>query len=313
MLEIIFLIIGLLGLVLGAELVIKGALNIGEHFKISHLFLGLTVLAIGTDLPELVLHITGAIHRVRGVATGGLVSGDTIGSCFGQIGLTLGILGLVGTLVLTKRELIRDGLLMVGSVVLLYLVSLDGKISRADGILFILIYLFYFFTLHREEKLREREKRAPSMHLAWDISSLVAGFALLIYFSNMVVKNAVLMAEIWGIAQSFIGIVIVGLGTSLPEIAVTFGAIKKKAYRLSVGNLIGSNIFDTLVPLGIGSAIAGFAVERNLLDFDIPALFFLSIIVLLFFKRKMKIRKEEAVALVLIYLAYIAIKIAGIY
>ena len=313
MLEIIFLIIGLLGLVLGAELVIKGALNIGEHFKISHLFLGLTVLAIGTDLPELVLHITGAIHRVRGVATGGLVIGDTIGSCFGQIGLTLGILGLVGTLVLTKRELIRDGLLMVGSVVLLYLVSLDGKISRADGILFILIYLFYFFTLHREEKLREREKRAPSMHLAWDISSLVAGFALLIYFSNMVVKNAVLMAEIWGIAQSFIGIVIVGLGTSLPEIAVTFGAIKKKAYRLSVGNLIGSNIFDTLVPLGIGSAIAGFAVERNLLDFDIPALFFLSIIVLLFFKRKMKIRKEEAVALVLIYLAYIAIKIAGIY
>ena len=179
MLEIILLILGLVGLVLGAELILKGALNIAEHYKISHLFIGLTILAVGTDLPELFISITGAIHRLGGVETSGLIVGESIGSCFGQIALVLGIAGLFGTLILTKRELIRDGLMMLGSVALLFLVSIDGKITRAEGVMFIIIYIFYFVVLQKEEKLHEKVKRAPSMHLQWDVSSLIGGFIIL--------------------------------------------------------------------------------------------------------------------------------------
>ena len=132
MYELILLILGLIGLVFGAKLVIKGALNLAEHFKISKLFIGLTILAVGTDLPELFTVITGAVMRLKGIETSGLIVGETIGSCFGQIALTLGILGLFGTLFLRKRELIRDGLMMVGSVVLFFLAGIDGVITRPE-------------------------------------------------------------------------------------------------------------------------------------------------------------------------------------
>ncbi|MBW2977610.1 calcium/sodium antiporter [Candidatus Woesearchaeota archaeon] len=311
MLELILLVLGLLGLLLGSELIIKGALNIAEHYKISHLFIGLTILAIGTDLPELVIAITGSIDKLMGIETSGLIIGDALGSCFGQIGLTLGIIGLFGVCCLTKRELLRDGLMMVGSVALLFLAGYDGELSRFEGIAFILIYLFYFMSLRREEKIYEKIKRAPPMHLLWDAVSLIGGFAILIYSSNIVVENAITLAQSWGIAQSLVGILIVGLGTSLPELAVSLGAIRKGAFRLSVGNLIGSNIFDILFTLGIGSVIAGFNVSRNLLRFDIPFLFVLSIIALLFFRTKMKIAKKEAIILVLIYAVYVVLKLRG--
>lgn len=101
----------------------------------------------------------------------------------------------------------------------------------------------------------------------------------------------------------------VGLGTSLPELALSVGAIRKGAVRLSVGNLIGSNIFDVLFTLGIGSVISGFNVGKNLLKFDIPYLFILSVIVVLLFRRKMRLGKKEAIILIIIYGTYVALKL----
>lgn len=313
MFELLYLILGLLGLVLGTELIIRGSLNIAEHFKISRLFIGLTILAIGTDLPELFVVVTGVIHKLGGVETSGLIIGNSLGSCFGQIGLTLGILGLFGYLALTKWELRRDGLMMLGSVVLLFLVAFDGTITRLEGAIFLIVYVFYFFTLFREEKVREKVARAPKMYAWWAIISLIAGFTILAYCSRVVVNNAVFLAEAWGVAQSLVGILIVGLGTSLPELAVTFGALRRHAVRLGVGNLIGSNIFDILIPLGLGSGIAGLNVSRSLLRFDIPFLFGLSAIVLLFFRRKMGLQRGEAIALIVIYAVYVALKIIRLF
>lgn len=312
MFELLYLILGLLGLLIGTELIINGSLNIAEHFKLSKLFIGLTVLAIGTDLPELFVIITGAVYNLGGAETSGLIIGNSLGSCFGQIALTLGILGLFGALSLTKRELKRDGLMMLSSVILLFLVAYDGAITRIDGLIFVLFYLFYFYNLIREEKLHSRLKEAPKMFFLWAVVSLIAGFAILIYCSNLIIENAMYLAKSLDIAQSLIGILIIGLGTSLPELAVSFGALRKNSVRLSVGNLIGSNIFDVLVPLGIGATIAGIKVDTNLLFFDIPFLFVLSLIVLFFFRRKNKILKKEAIALIAIYCVYAALKIAGL-
>jgi len=311
MFELILLIFGLAGLVLGSQLIIRGSLDIAKHYKFSQIFIGLTILAIGTDLPELVVDITGAIHRLQGIETSGLIVGETIGTCFGQIALTMGILGLFTYLTFARRRVIRDGSMMIVSVILLLLVGLDGTITRFDGALFILIYIVYFAYLQREEKTFEKIKRAPSMHMMWSAISVIAGFAILIYCSSLVVENGVKLAEIWGVRQSLIGIVLLGIGTSLPEIVLSISALIKRAPMLSVGNLIGSNIFDVLFTLGIGATISEFVVSKNLLIFDIPFLIVTSFIVIIFFLRKRGIQKIEAGALLAIYCLYIATKLLG--
>jgi len=309
MLELILLILGLLGLVIGSHLIIRGGLNIAEHYKISQFFIGLTIFAVGSDLPELFIGITGAIKKLNGFDTSELIIGEIIGSSLGQIALTLGIVGLFSTLTLKKRELQRDGLLMVGSVALLFFLGFDGEISRNDGIILVLTFIIYFISLFREEKIYEKIQRSPKMHFAWALFSIIGGFAILIYSSSVVVNNALELASLWGISQSIIGIFIIGLGTSLPEMVISLSALRKKAFSLSVGNLIGSNIFDILFTLGISSAISSFVMEKKFLRFDIPFLFVTSIIVLIFFGKRKKIDKKEAIALICIYAAYVLIKL----
>jgi len=201
--------------------------------------------------------------------------------------------------------------MLLGSIILLFLIGFDGQITRLEGIVFLLVYVFYLFAIQREEKVHEKVKRAPTMHFMWDILSVIAGLAIVIYSSNIVVGNAVFLAELWGVKQSLIGIIIVGLGTSLPELILSLGAVLKGAPGLSIGNLVGSNIFDILLVLGVGSTISGLSFSRSLLFFDLPFLFILSVITLLFFVFKKGLQKKEAFALVIFYLLYILLKIKG--
>jgi cation:H+ antiporter len=138
---------------------------------------------------------------------------------------------------------------------------------------------------------------------------LLLGFVILICSSHLVVQYALILAEKWGIAQSFVGIAIVGLGTSLPELAVSVGAALRKSAGMSVGNIIGSNIFDGFVPIGLGGVISPIYVERGFLNFDLPFLLGATILILLFLISKRGIRMTEGIIMILIYLIYIAIKI----
>lgn len=311
MLELVLLLLGILGLLVAAHLVIKGALHIAERLKLSQMFVGLTILAIGTDLPELVVSIVGATHRRLGLETSGLVVGDAIGSCFGQIALTLGILGLLfGTMTIKKRVLKRDGAMMLISVILLGVVAYDGVISPLDGMIFLIIYLFYFLSISREEK-KVKTDGWVKPRTAWAIVSLLAGFAILGYCANLVVENAILLSQMWGVSQSLVGILVVGLGTSLPELAVSLTAIRKKAVALGAGNLIGSNIFDILVTIGVGATISGFVVSRSLLYFDLPFLLVISVVAILFFRGDKKIVRWESIALICLFVLYAVLKLFG--
>lgn len=309
--EIILVIAGLIGLWIGTELVIKGSINISRHFKISPMFIGLTILAFGTDLPELVITITASIQRYYGTETSGIVIGDAIGSCFGQIGLTLGIVSLVGYLTLTKRGLFRDGFLMLGSIVILFLLGYDGTLTRLEGLLLIVVYLLYIFIIQGDEKIHEKVLKAPSMDLGWDALSLAAGLFVVIYSSHVVVGNSIMLANLLGIKQSLIGALIIGLGTSLPELVISLGALYKKETSLSVGNLIGSNIFDILMVLGVGSLISPLVFTTNMILFDIPFLFLISTMALLFFIIKRGIQKKESIALIVAYIVYALLKLKG--
>ena len=321
--EIILLFLGLIGLGLGANLVVKGSQNIARHFRISEFLIGLTAVSIGTSLPEISISVMGAIDRLGGVETSGIVIGDKMGSLLSQITLILGIAGLSGLLVLKKKQLLREGGVLLGSLFLVLIMSLDLYLSRIEGAVLIVLYVTYFIYLWLSEKRKEnvidiKEKqlhlKKPKLNLFWNFIFLVSGIALVIYSSDTVVGAGIVLANLWNIPQSIIGILFVGaIGSSLPELVVSIQALRKRSASLSVGNLLGSNICDTLLSIGLGSTISGFIIDPSFLKFEIPLIILVTMLALLFFYTKKKMARWEATVLILIFITYAIFKIISIY
>ncbi len=309
--SLFFLILGIAGLWIASEIAISGALNIAEYYKVSRGFIGLTVLAIGTDVPELFVSITAAIDRMAGTETSGFVIGQTIGTCFGQAALMLGLAGLFVTLTITRSKLLRDGLMMVLAAVLLFLMGYDGNISHVDGILLIIVYVIYFASLFREEKVREKLSIRPKKNLLRSVLYLVGGLVLLGFAADVTVTNALALSVQWGIAQSVVGALIVGLGTSLPEFATSMAALKKGQGELAVGNLIGSTTFDMLVALGGAAAVSGLVVSKNLLYIDFVMLIVLTLLVFFVLWSRLRLSRREAAFLIIAYIIYAGAKLGG--
>ncbi len=310
--SIVFLIIGLIGLALGAHLIVRGAENISNFFKISSLFIGLTIASIGTSIPEMAVSITGAKDRLQGLETSGIVVGNALGSALTQITLILGIIALLGALYIKKRELNRDGGMLFASMIILFIMFIDLKLTQFEGALLVIIYLIYFFNLIREEHVYDKIRgRRPEMHTLYDISAIIIGLVLVMYAAELVVTNGVITAEMFNIPTYLIGIFIVGLGTSLPELAISLYALSKRAIGLSVGNLIGSNITDIMLSLGLGTAISGFVINPNILYFDILFLLGVTGLMLILFRTRYRMEKREGAVLVAAYIFYLALKLYG--
>ncbi len=307
---IILLILGLVGLCVGADFFVKGAKNIALHLGISQLLLGLAFISIGTSIPEIAVSITGGLDRLAGLETSGIVVGNKIGSALSQIGL---LFGLLVTLVQVKfkhkkRLFIKQGFFLVGSVVLVYLLSLDGFLSQLDGLICILSYLGYYVFLWKTYP-KSKPKRHESRPLFKNIIVTFSGLALVLTTSDVVVKNGVALAESLGVHQSLIGILLIGIGTGLPELSVVIAAIRRRAIALSMGDLIGSNICDILLSLGSGTVISGFLVDKVNLWFDFPVLLGLSVLMFYFFYSQKGVSRKEGIMLLTIFFIYATVKV----
>ncbi len=312
--ELAFLVLGLAGLWLGADLAVKGAIGISRYLRIGGLFIGLTIMSIGTSIPEIAVSISGGLDRLAGLETSGLVIGNKIGSCMNQITLIMGIVGLFGLLCMTKREWRRDGAMLLASIGIFFLAGMDGFISVLEGWFLIAIYLAYLIFLFKDERLREKvRRRRTEMQVIWDVLDLVAGLVVVMFASTIIIDSGVSLAGQLHTSGILIGIFIVGLGTGLPELSVSLTAIRKRECGLSVGNLVGSNITDILFSLGAGAVFAGFLVEPSVLYFDLPALFLMSLLVLGFFGQTFKLRKQKAGILILVYVFYFALKMGMLF
>ncbi len=309
MIDVFLLILGIGGLWAATELVVGGAVAIATFYGMSEFFVGLIILSIGSDLPELAVAIESGWKTLHGVDASGIVVGSAIGSSFGQIGGVMGVAGLLGYLVLPKRIIFQYGSILLGSLLLLFLVGFDGQVSRIEGLMLLVIFLVYLFTLFNHQKLVADKKKDAGNMIVLHWLRLTGGLVLIFLSSDLTIHHAINLSNSWGMSQTLISVVFIGFGTSLPELTISVGAVLKKKGALSVGNLIGSNIFDTLVPIGAAALFAPVMFERGLLAFDLPLLFGLSLLVLIFFLRKRGLQRREAIALLVYYGSYLVLKI----
>lgn len=308
------LLLGLAGLWYGTELTIRGAVTVASRLGVSEFIVGVAILSIGSDLPELAIAIDGAIINLRAGDASDVVVGTAIGSSLGQIGFVLGTAALLSYLTLPRSVIFQHGSVLLGSVLLLGIFGFDGTVTRTEGGALLVVYAIYFAALFGDRRRSDDpdgEHGPAGAAKAW--LYLAVGLAVVGICAEFTVSGAIAVAASLDISETFIAVVVIGLGTSLPELSISVGAAIRKRARMSVGNLVGSNIFDTLVPVGAAAAISTLRFDGALLRFELPFLFFLTLIVLVFFLRKRGIQKSEAVVVLALYGGYLLLKLSRVF
>ncbi|HET6593513.1 MAG TPA: sodium:calcium antiporter, partial [Xanthomonadales bacterium] len=281
--DFLILIAGVAGLWLGTELTIGGAMAIARRHQLSEFFVGLVILSIGSDLPELAVAVDAGLKGLLGQDASGVVVGTAIGSVVAQIGFVLGLAAVISYLTMPRRFVIRHGSVLLGATLLLFAVAFDGQVSRLEGVLLIGAYAAYVLALMNGANVPDEQPRPLAGGGVKSWLALVAGLGVVIASSEVTVNSVVYIAQDLDISEAVIAVLIIGLGTSLPELSISISAILKKRTELSVGNIIGSNVLDTLLPIGVAAVISNVAFERQLLFFDLPYLLVLTTVVLAFF------------------------------
>jgi cation:H+ antiporter len=308
--EMLVLFAGLVGLWLGTEITIRGAISIASSLRISELVVGLLVLSLGSNLPELAVAADAAINTLHGGHGSDVVVGCALGSALGQIGFVLGIAGLIDHLTLSKPTVYRHGSMLLGSLLLLGLFGSDGIVSRVEGLALVTVYAVYFGLLLRKSSRDVTADDASTLPLRKSLLYLFVGLSAVAVAADLTVSSASHVARTFGIEESFIAVVVIGLGTSLPELSISVGAILKRRNRMSIGNLVGSNIFDTLVPIGVASIIADISFDGKWLTVELPFLFLLSTFAMILLATTMGIQRFRAAAILCMYCAYVMAKFA---
>jgi cation:H+ antiporter len=308
--DVIFLAVGLLGLWVGADLMIKGVKNIGQSLGISDLFMGLAFVSIGTSIPEIAVSVAGAFDRLGGLETSGVVVGNALGSSIVQISLFIGVLAFLVPLVMDRRETLQHGSFLIASIYLVFGLSLDGMLTAFDGAILVGAYVAYYILLLVSQKIKVRRAKVDRKEFIKDVVYAVFGLAVVLVTADIVVDGAVSLATGLGVKQSLIGLLVVGFGTGLPEFSVAIASARNRVMAISMGDLIGSNICDLLLSLGLGTIIAGFVVDPALLALEIPILVITAFLLLGFLYTRGRISKREGAVLVGMFLLYAIMKLA---
>lgn len=302
-------IVGLGVLIYSSSLVVDRSRNIALRLGVSELLIGLTLVSIGTSLPEIFLNLTAGFMKLQGVESSGIAVGNVIGSCLSQVTVMLGLAGLVAPLYISRASLLRDGAMLFVAIALMYASALDGEISRVDGLVLVAVYVLYLYLISREERIGEAgahlKRSNPS--LLMDAGILVGALLAVLLSATLVVREGLNLAAMLGVSPFIIGIM-AGVGTSLPELSISLGALGKGARSLSLGNLIGSNITDPLLSIGLGASIAGFIVEPEAMGYDFGFWVFSTIAAVLFLGRNMNLNRKESSFLILLFSVYVYLK-----
>lgn len=295
MVNIIFIIIGLFLLIKGADFLIDSSSNIARKFNISEFVIGLTIIAVGTSLPELMISIQLILKGHNN-----LLIGNVVGSCIYNLLLILGIITIIKPIQIKKESNI---VLMLFSILVVGLFgNMYGMITKVEGLILLLFFSIFILSTMAE---KTNDKIVSNKSIARSIVFFIIGVILLKIGGDLVVDNATELAEIFNISEKIIGITIVALGTSLPELVTSIVAIKKDTVQIAVGNIIGSNIFNLLLVLGVTSLIRPieFSGEYN---FDLIFLVITTLIIIIanLKDQNKKVRREDGILLIVCFVLY---------
>jgi len=289
--------IGLAALLYGADKLVDGASHFAHRLGVSPILVGMTILSIGTSIPEIVTSITSNIMGHNAVALGNIIGSDLV-----QITLILGIVALLNPLKGKRKEILFFGITMIFAVLLALYTLKDGYADWTDGVVLILAYvLFLAHIIGNEHIPKHKFKKMHDKYWHHLIGIMGVGFVLILIGGNIVVRSAISIAEGFGAPEFFIAVFLVGLGTSLPELLVSGIAAWKKRYEMSIGNLLGSNVTDPTLSLGLGMLFAGNTPIAPVAGSAIAYLLFVCIIAIALFAWKKKITRSSAILLIILY------------
>ena len=309
--EIVWLLLSFVILYYGAEGLVFGASSLAKRLGISALVIGLTIVSIGTSMPELLVSIKAAMNGQSAISIG-----NALGSNLFNIGIILGLSAIIYPLLAKKQLLKFDVPVMILTSVLFLLLFLDSKISRIEAILMVILFLSYTTYLLVSSKRKhninpnrdEDDDIKLTKHWALDILFIVVGLVALVWGSDLLVVNAIIIAERLGMSEAMIGLTIVSAGTSMPELATSAVAAFKKRTDIAIGNIVGSNIFNILLILGVAGIIQPISTpDINYIDALVVVA--LGVLLWLFMKMSASIRRWQGVVFIVLYVLYIIFKV----
>ncbi len=300
--DYVYLVAGLIGLFFGGEALVRGSVGIARRLAIPPLLIGLTVVGFGTSTPELLVSVDAAWRGVPDIALGNI-----IGSNIANILLIVGLTALVWPITVTGATLRRDTLVMVAAALALVPVFALGYMGRLSGVVLVaglVGYLIWAYRTPGDATAEDENLPAPSLAL---VSTLwvIGGLVVLMVGARFLVDGAVSIARGFGISEAFIGLTIVAVGTSLPELATSLIAAFRRQSEIAIGNIVGSNIFNVLGILGVTAMIAPIPVAGRFLRFDLPVMIAVSLLLTALLLTRPKIGRWMGVALLAAYLAYV--------
>ena len=301
--QVVLLIVGFVFLIKGSDFFVDGASSIASILKVPTIIVGLTIVAFGTSAPEAAVSITSSLTGSNAMAVS-----NVIGSNLFNMLMVIGIAALFGDLLMEKKVLNRDlPFLVIITIIFVAFVFIGGNITSIEGILLLIILIGYIiYLIHDARKTGAMNLvEKPKFSLPKSILLIVVGLAGIIIGGDL---SASAIAIAVGMSETLVGLTIVAIGTSLPELVTSLTALRKGENDLVIGNVIGSNIFNILFVLGASSAISAMTISQNML-IDIVFMIIITIIFFIFGKTQDKYDKKEGIVLIVLFIGYMAFAI----
>ena len=300
------LCLGIVLLYSGSECMVRGAVTLALSLSIRPIIVGLTVVAFATSAPELLVSLIAAVKGSAGVSLGNI-----LGSNVANIGLVLGASALVRPLAVDQKLLRREIPFLIGASGLFWLICLDGQIGRIDGIVLMSGLAFFLvlgiMTARKEKDTKGEDLTQERKKGFWLIFLILTGMGGLVLGAHLVVKSALFIARQFGLSEVFIGLSIVAVGTSLPELATSVVAGAKGEHEISIGNVVGSNVFNICMVIGTVGLFNPMAVDMGSVRFEFPAMFLLSIILFIFCRVRFVINRVKGFFFLLSFFSFIGL------
>ncbi len=312
--ESLIIIVGFVIIVLLANIVIKNSIQIAHHYGLSGTFIGLTILSIGTSIPEIMTHIIGSVNIIRNPSLmnslSGLLIGNNIGSDIFQQNFVLAVIGLLGAIVVIRKNLIPEVGGLIAAAFLVWIFALGGFISRIEGAILILAYFAYLIYL-KKSKISETFNALNHLSkkdIVLAFSLILVSFVIIAFVTDQVLESSTILVEALPISASFFGVILLGVASALPELTTSLIAVFKKQKDISAGILIGSNITNPLFGIGIGALISGYAIPNVVVLYDLPVKIATAFLILFFLFTNEQLNKWESIILIILFIAYIVVR-----